>query len=154
MSDKHRTASLQRLVDLREREVEKLGADMSARHVTRKRYVGSLARLEQLYEGSGASGAPPKRAAATAQLSPSLALNCAGYKQTVLKMTAAHRVDLSLFDADMAVAKRALLAAARRQEALSQELARQRRNASRVASVREQKRQDDIALQTWRRGRK
>jgi flagellar export protein FliJ len=154
MSEAHRTASLQRLVDLREREVERLGADMSTRQATRKRYAGNLARLEQLYEGSGASGAPSRRAGVNARLSLSLSLNCASYKQAVMRMAAAHRVDLSLFDADMAVASRALLAATRRQEALSQELARQRTSAMKAQSSREQKRQDDIALQTWRRGRK
>jgi flagellar export protein FliJ len=154
MSEEHRTASLQRLVDLREREVEQLGADMSARQVTRNRYANNLARLEQLYAGSGASGTPSRRADANGRLSLSLSLNCASYKQAVMRMAAAHRVDLSLFDADMAVAKRALLAAARRQEALSQELTRQRDSALKAKSSREQKRQDDIALQTWRRGRK
>lgn len=154
MSEEHRTASLQRLVDLREREVERLGADLSARQATRNRYATNLARLEQLCEGSGASGAPSKRAGADARLSLSLSLNCASYKQAVMRMAAAHRVDLSLFEADMAVARRALLAAARRHEALGQELARQRDTALKAKSSREQKRQDDIALQTWRRGRK
>jgi len=154
MSEEHRTASLQRLVDLREREVERLGADMSARQATRNRYATNLARLEQLYTGSGATGAPPRRAGADGRISASLSLNCASYKQAVMRMAAAHRVDLSLFEADMAVAKRALLAAARRSEALGQELARQQDHALKVKSSREQKRQDDIALQTWRRGRK
>lgn len=154
MSERHRTASLQRLVDLREREVERLGADMSARQATRNRYAANLARLEQLYTGSGATGAAPKRAGADARISVSLSMNCASYKQAVMRMAAAHRVDLSLFEADMAVAKRALLAAARRSVALGRELARQRDSALKVKSSREQKRQDDIALQTWRRGRK
>jgi flagellar export protein FliJ len=154
MSEEHRTASLQRLVELREREVERLGADMSARQATRNRYATNLARLEQLYTGSGASGAPSRIAGENGQISLSLSLNCASYKQAVMRMAAAHRVDLSLFEADMAVARRALLAATRRQEALGQELARQRDNALKAKSSREQKRQDDIALQTWRRGRK
>ena len=154
MSEERQTTSLQKLVDLREREVERLGADMSARQVTRNRYVANLERLEQLYEGSGASGAPSGRANADPRFSPSLSMNCANYKQAVLRMAAAHRVDLSLFDADMAVARRALLAAARRHKGLSQELARQQDDALRVQSSRERKGQDDIALQTWRRGRK
>jgi len=153
-----RIKSLGQLVDLRERELDRLGADMASRRATRERYIGNLARLEKLCQSSGASGAPTPgargKANERAPFSPHVSLNCGSYKQAVMKMADAHRVDLSLHEADMAVAKRVLLEAARRHEALDQELTRQREGVRKSQNAREQKRQDDLALQVWRRGRK
>jgi flagellar export protein FliJ len=157
MTDDPRLTSLAKLVDLRAREVDRLGADMNTRRAIRNRYADTLTRLEQLCEGSGASGAPVKNGrdvAPSALVSPALSLNCAAYKQAVMKMADAHRVDLSLHDADTAVMQRALLAASRRHASLDRELERQRSGARRSRTVREQKAQDDVALQMWSRKRK
>ncbi len=157
MSDDPRVTSLARLVDLRAREVDRLGADMNTRRATRNRYERNVARLEQLCEGSGASGAPvtgSRGVAPSALVSPALSLNCAAYKQALMKMVDAHRADLSLHDADTTVVQRALLAASRRHASLDQELERLRADTRKVRTVREQKVQDDVALQIWSRNRK
>lgn len=135
--------SLFRLADLREREVERLTADMANKTMLRERYRNNLERLETLYQSVGATGA----------YSPALSLNCAQYKQSVMQMVEAHRGDLSLHEANMAIAQEALMAAARKHEALNQ-LLEQRQNEERHAQVvQEQKHQDDVATQTWLRGR-
>jgi flagellar export protein FliJ len=157
MSEAHFLKSLGQLADLRKREVDRLSADLASREATRSRYLGNLARLEKLCETSGPSGAPlqtGRSGHSGARLSPPLSLNCGSYKQAVLRMADAHRADLALHEADMAVAKRALIAAARRRDAIDKELARQRRAVRRSQNTREQKRQDDLALQVWRRGGK
>lgn len=157
MSGPHFLKSLGRLADLRAREVERLSADFASREATRSRFLGNLARLEKLCETSGASGAPlqtGRSGSRGGQLLPSLSLNCGSYKQAVLKMAHAHRVDLALHEADMALARGALIAAARRRDAINKELARQQRTVRRSQNTREQKRQDDLALEVWRRGRK
>lgn len=152
MSSGRHLNSLKRLVELREREVDRLSADVAAKHAVRDRYRANLERLEHLYRSSGASGSPlPARQGAV--LSPVLSLNCAGYKQAVMKMAEAHRTDLSLQEADVAVAQRALAAAVRRHESLDLVLERQLQGMRRLRESTEQKRQDELASQTWWRGR-
>jgi len=134
--------SLKRLVELRSREVDRLSADMATKQGERARYLGNLERLEQLRASVGASGLA----------SPALALNCADYKQAVTAIAAAHREDLALHEADMALAQQALIAAARRHEVLDQVHARKHDEAQRQARAGEQKQQDDLAAQVWLRG--
>lgn len=135
--------SLFRLAGLREREVERLTSDMADKAALRERYRNNLKRLEALYQGVGATGA----------CSPALSLNCAQYKQSVMQMAEVHRGDLALHEANMAIAQEALMAAARKHEALNQ-LLEQRQNEGRHAqAAQEQKHQDDVAAQTWLRGR-
>lgn len=133
--------SLNRLVDLREREVDRLQAEMASKEALRRRYLGNLDRLQELCAGSGASGV----------LSPTLALNCAGYKEAVLELAASHRESLTLHEADMAVTQRALVAASRRHQVLGQVLEARQERGRRAENLREQKRQDDLAAQVWLR---
>lgn len=135
--------SLSRLADLREREVDRLAADVAAKTRTRERYRANLERLDQLCRGAGASGVLP----------PVLSLNCAAYKQSVMQLAEEHRQDLSLHEADMAVTQRALVEASRRHEVLDQVLERRREQVRRAETIIEQKRQDDLAAQVWFRGR-
>jgi flagellar export protein FliJ len=143
---------LGQLVDLREREVDRLSADLAQQRTMQQRYVENLARLTRLHESSGATGAQRNPACSQA-LSPALSLNCGGYKQVVMKMAAAHRLDLSLHEVDMAQTQRRVTEAARRHEALDQVLARQRTQLQRIQSVRAQKHVDDMASQQWLRRR-
>ena len=136
--------SLNRLVDLRDREVDRLQAEMAAQESVRQRYHGNLNRLAELCAGSGASGALP----------PTLALNCGGYKQAVLDLAASHRESLVRHEADMATTQRALLTASRRRESLSQVVEQHEERGRQAQRVREQKRQDELATQVWARGRK
>lgn len=137
------TRSLERLVDLREREVDRLTADMAAKTALRERYRNNVERLESLYRSVGATGA----------WSPALSLNCAQYKQSVMQLADAHREDLTLHEADMAVAQQMLMAAARKHEALSHVLEQRQNQVRHTQTVHEQKRQDEVATQTWFRGR-
>ena len=130
---------LHRLVDLRERTVDRLKSDFGAKQALQARYVANIERMQRLCESTGASGALP----------PALSLNCAAYKQSVMLMAESHRVDLQLHEADMAVAERALHSAAREHEALDQLVTRQQAAWQRVENSREQKRQDDMASQVW-----
>jgi flagellar export protein FliJ len=139
--------SLNRLVDLRALEVDRLQAEMAGKESVRQRYCGTLARLDALCAGSGASGG-----IANNGLPLAAALNCGAYKQAVMQLADAHRANLSLHEADMAVTQRALVAAAQRHEVLGQVAARHLERGLRVEQVREQKRQDELATQVWVRG--
>ena len=137
------TRSLEQLVDLREREVDRLTADMAAKTALRDRYRSNVERLERLYQSVGATGV----------WSPALSLNCAQYKQSVMQLADAHREDLTLHEADMAVAQRVLTTAARKHEALNQVLEKSRTQERHERNVHEQKRQDELATQAWFRGK-
>lgn len=154
MSAPRRIKQLGRLVQLREREVERLSAEMADKRVVRQRYLDNLARLEELCVSSGASGTQRPSGQPQHTLSPALSLNVSGYKQAVMKMAAAHRVDLSLHESEMLNTQRLVMAAARKHEALDQILDRRRAGLRRRREVGQQKRQDDIAAQVWLRGRK
>ena len=152
MKERRRIESLGKLVDLREREVERLCADVADKQATRQRYLGNLARLEQLCNGSGASGA--LAGSSPASLSPVLSLNCGGYKEAVMRMADAHRVDLSLHETEMRNAQLLMAGAVRRQESLELVLTQRKQGVVRSASTREQKSQNDLAAQVWQRNQK
>lgn len=152
MSRDRHLRSLARLSLLRERQVDHLSADMTGRRAVQSRYIGNIERLEALCRTTGASGASAREP--TPALSPALSSNCADYKQAVMKITDAHRLDLSLHEADMDLARRTLATAVRRHEALEQVLERARAGLCQVQRRREQRLQDETAIQTWTRGRK
>ena len=136
-------ASLGTMVQLRSTEVERLQADLASQEATRTRYQNNLARLASLAEGSGASGALPL----------ALALNCGAYKQNVMAMADAHKVDLHLHEANMAVSQRKLTDAWTRRELLGKVLEQQQALAARDQERAIRKREDDIATQSWMAGR-
>jgi len=143
MSLKNTIDSLGTLVHLRGLEVDRLQADMAAQRATSARYRDNLARLDGLAQGSGPSGALPL----------ALALNCGQYKQAVMQMADTHRTDLSLHEANMALAQRALTSAWSKRELLGQVL-EQKQDAADLAQQRvDRKRQDDLATQAWMAGR-
>jgi flagellar export protein FliJ len=131
--------SLATLVRLRGTEVERLQADLARQEATRVRYQNNLDRLAQLAAGSGATGA----------LAPALALNCGHYKQSVLAMADAHRVDLHLHEANMAVAQRTLASAWTRSELLGKVLDQRQAAADQQDQRALRKREDETATQSW-----
>lgn len=135
-------ASLSRLVDLRQREVDRLLSDMAGKQQVSARYRRNLDRLDGLCQGAGASGSA----------SPVLSLNCGHYKQSVLQLAQAHRTELALHDADLAVAQQALAAASRRHEVLGKVLESKQIALQKSQEVLEQKRQDELASRVWFRG--
>lgn len=142
MSLKNTINSLGTLVHLRGIEVDRLQADMAQQQATSARYRANLERLEGLAEGSGPSGA----------LAPALALNCGQYKQAVMAMVDAHRTDLGLHEANMAVSQRALSSAWAKRELLDQVLEQKKDAADVVQQRADRKRQDDLATQAWMAG--
>jgi flagellar export protein FliJ len=149
-------ASIERLglvQDLRRRDVDRIGVEMAGQERVRQRYQRNLDRLEQLCADSGASGLQvPQGAPRT--LSAALASNCAGYKQSVMKMADAHRVDLALHESDMTNTRLRMLEATRRREALDSVVEARRETLRRDGVRREQKGQDELASQQWTRGRR
>jgi flagellar export protein FliJ len=141
MTNRNLIASLERLVDVRAREVDRLQSQLAQKEAQRVRFSGNLARLAGLCEDSGASGALPA----------ALSTNCGNFKQVVLQMAATHQQDMQLHEADMAVTQRALSAAAARQDVLGDVLARQRRLALAARTRGERKREDELATQVWQR---
>jgi flagellar export protein FliJ len=146
-----RLRNIERLLELRKRQLEALAADMASRRALQARFRGNIERLEALCRTSGPSGGGYPTEAA---LSTPLSLNCAGYKQSVMKMVDAHRIDLELHEADTAVAHRELASAKRREEALSQLIEKARSRAQRVQAGRQRKVQDEVSIQMWDRLRK
>ena len=142
MSLKNTINSLGTLVHLRGLEVDRLQADMAAQQATSARYRANLERLEGLAEGSGPSGA----------LAPALALNCGQYKLAVIAMVDAHRTDLGLHEANMAVSQRALSSAWAKRELLDQVLEQKKEAADVVQQRADRKRQDELATQAWMAG--
>ena len=143
MSARTTIDSLDTLVRLRSSEIDRLQADLGRQEATRARYQANLAKLAALADTSGASGA----------LAPALALNCGHYKQAVLAMADAHRTDLQLHEANMAVAQRDLNAAWTRRELLGKVLDQHQAAEQRHQQRRDKKREDEIATQSWLAGR-
>lgn len=141
MSGPHRTLS--RLAALREREVEQRQGELARELADAERRRYNQERLEQLWRTSTTN----------ATLLPELSLNCANYKQTVLDLASRHRDDLSRQEQAVAQARQALLQAKRRHGAIDQVLAQRLQEQVRALRAAEQKRQDEIARQSWlRRG--
>ncbi|MDF1484216.1 flagellar export protein FliJ [Ramlibacter sp. H39-3-26] len=144
MNDQNRFFGLSRLVDLREREVDRLQADLAGKRAMRDRYRTNIERIEQMAHESGASGSLPL----------ALSANCGDYKQAMLDMADSHRQDLGAHEAETATAQHALAAAARRKEVLGLVLAQRQKDAQQASAVRQRKQDDDLASQVWWRGRK
>lgn len=141
MTTKTSIRALARLVDVREREVDRLQADMAGKVALRQRYLGNIERLQSLCDGVPQTGS----------LQPLLSMNSAGYKQSVAEMVATHRQELAAHEIEIDLARRELALVSRRCEVLDQVLLRQRSIVAHSARVSEQKRQDDIAVQVWGR---
>ncbi|WP_313172344.1 flagellar FliJ family protein [Massilia oculi] len=153
MKREHTIRSIGTLVQLRSTQVDRLQADLASQEATRLRYQNNLERLTALAEGSGASGNARGASGATPLLSPALALNCGAYKQDVLALADSHRTDLSLHEANMAVAQGRLKDAWVRRELLGKVLVREQDAHAADKERATRKREDDIATQAWMAGK-
>lgn len=138
---RHPEPALSRLADLREREVERRQTELAEQLADAERRRRNQERLDTLWRTSTTSGT----------LSPLASLNCANYKQNVMELAERHRGDLSRQEQAVDRARLALLAAARRQGAIDQVLAQRLQEHGRALRSAEQKRQDEIARQSWLR---
>jgi len=156
MKREHTIRSIGTLVQLRSTQVDRLQADLASQEATRLRYQNNLERLTALAEGSGASGNARGASGAGGTpplLSPALALNCGAYKQGVLALADSHRTDLSLHEANMAVAQGRLKDAWVRRELLGKVLVREQDALALEQERATRKREDDIATQSWMAGK-
>jgi len=133
---------LDTLADLRERERDRLEADLATRRMTQQRFQTNLARLEQLAQGGSSTGG---------NLPLALSLNNANYKQAVLQLADRHRQDLALHEAQMAQAQQALQGAALDHLVMGKVRERQQALVGRLQAGRDQKTQDEMANQAWLR---
>jgi len=140
----HTIRNLTTLVALRDTELERLESAMAEKASLRDRYQKNLERLTSLYTSSGPSGNLPL----------ALASNCGDYKQAVMQMAENHRMDLSMHEADMAVAQQALNLARLKREALGKVLTKQQKAVLQQQSALERKQHDELATQLWMRGQK
>lgn len=135
------------VVDQRRREKDSLVGELAGRRAQLERQRATLARLEQLYAGAATDAV---RASAHVV---ALSLNCGDYKQAVMHLADSQRDELHRRDADLQLAQLALTRAVQRHEALSQVLDGKLRVLQREQAQGEQKRQDELATQSWWRGR-
>ncbi|MBS0372616.1 MAG: flagellar FliJ family protein [Proteobacteria bacterium] len=135
------------VVDQRRREKDSLVGELAARRTQLERHRATLARLEQLCASATVSGERPATHVAA------LSLNCGDYKQAVLHLADSQRGEVERHDADLQLAQLALTRAVQRHEAVSQVLDGKLQALQREQRQGEQKRQDELATQSWWRGR-
>jgi flagellar export protein FliJ len=143
MNAQRQLSGIAGLVSVREAEIERLGADLARQETQRRRFVSNLEALQRLLDDTGNRAMPAA--------SPLHARNLADYRQTLLEMIAGHRAALEVHEENMRVSRALLTAKTRRCEVWRRELAG-RRHALDVARRRsEQRAQDELATQAWRR---
>lgn len=135
------------VVDQRRREKDSLVGELAGRRAQLERHRATLARLEQLCASATVND---ERSAAHVV---ALSLNCGDYKQTVLRLADNQRDEVLRHDADLQLAQLALNRAVQRHEALSRVLDGKLQVLQREQAQGEQKRQDELACQSWWRGR-
>ncbi|MBU0603001.1 MAG: hypothetical protein KKD25_11455 [Gammaproteobacteria bacterium] len=140
MTQRTSIRTLARLMGVREREVDQLQSLMAGKEALRQRYLGNIERLQSLGDCARVTGAQQ----------PLLSMNSANYKQAVAEMAQTQREALAEHDMEMDLARRDLAHASQRCEVIGQVLSRQRERVAVVARTKEQKAQDDLAVQVWR----
>lgn len=142
--------ALEQVVQLREREQDRVGAVLAEQERTRQRFVASIDRLGGLMDAAGATGAPSVK---SPLLSPALAANRGAFKLSVLDLADRQRQALAQHESHMEQTRLALHEAFRRREAVSQLHGRRVEEGERALQLAERKRSDDIAQTVWLRGR-
>ncbi|MCH7345279.1 flagellar FliJ family protein [Pelomonas sp. CA6] len=137
----HLQRSLGRLIGLQSLALERQQAQLAEQQRLCERVQGTVQRLEALSAQASLSGT----------VLPGLAQNGAAYKQAMLAWADQQRQELAHREAELALARNATLALARKKESLQQLLDRVDQRLHLEGTRREQKRQDDLALQAWGR---
>lgn len=139
MNLQHTVASLQRLAQLRAREVEELEAEQARRQALAERSRASLRRMRELLLEVGRQSAG----------CPVMASNSAHYKASLVDMIAAQGRDLASQEAAIEAGGRLLADATLRRERVQRSLQDKQAELARERASRDQKRQDQLALQSW-----
>ncbi|WIT11401.1 hypothetical protein PFX98_21275 [Paucibacter sediminis] len=140
--------SLDLMLTVRERELERRSAELARKQALGERLQASVQRLDALAASRGQGGL-----AAGARLDAGLALNQAAYQQGVRDFADSQRQELALHEADTAATRSAVQALACRQEVLGQVLSQSLAQSRLAEQRRAQKGQDELAGQVWLRGR-
>lgn len=143
MSIERSVASMTRLITLRARDVERLTVELASQQAMRERYVRNLERMEDLLASIDIHG----------NTHAALSLNGAQYKGALIDLIATHRNDLVRHDAGMRHGRQALASAACKHAGLDHVLQDKRQLLSQAHRQREQKQQDQLAVQAWSRSR-
>ncbi len=133
--------TLGHLVTAREREQERIGAELSRQQSVRERMQRSVDRLHAICDAAGPSGAQPFL----------LAANCAAYKQSVMGLAQEQQRSLERHSAEVEATRVALHAAFRQREGVAQVLHKRESEWRLAGEVRARKQLDDVALTVWRR---
>ena len=129
------------LLRLSDGEVERRGAELTAKQALIARSQRTLARLDALCGEQSAT------------VSPVLAHGRAVYKQNLMAMMAAQRQDLALVEADAAVSQQRLGQARLARERIAHGQMTLAGALARQAARREQRDCDELASQAWQRGK-
>lgn len=138
--------NLGQLVHLQQLALERQQAQLLAQARLCERVEGTVQRLESLSAHASLAGVP-----AGGTSLPGLAQNSAAYKQAMLAWADQQRQELARRQQELAQAQAATLAVARKKETLLQLQQRVAVQLRLDGERREQKRQDDLALQAWSR---
>jgi flagellar export protein FliJ len=139
MNLKHIINSLAQLAALREREAEQAGAELSRQQLLVSRYQRNLERLRQMLNEVGMHSAGHAV----------LASNSAHYKASLVDMIVAHRKALAAQEQATEAARTALECARQRHQRIDSALQQKRIELRHAFAARDQKRQDQMALQSW-----
>ncbi len=143
MSTPQAVQRLELMLRLRQSDVDKQETVVRDKHQLTQRYQKNISRMESLCQHLGASAVPH----------PALAINAGAFKHSLLNLITLQKQDLALGDADLAVARKDLLAAVSRREVMDK-LGEQERMA--LQKLREralQKQSDETATQAHLRRR-
>lgn len=142
MNEQRKVTRIAGWLAARQAEVDRLAADTARQEAVCQRYRRYLGAMQRLYDGS---------AAATAAALPTLAQNHAGYRQTLLDTLAQLRAALKVQEDNLEVSRALLAAKTLRCEVWRRELDRRRRALELARRRSEQRVQDELAVQAWRR---
>lgn len=135
---------LQKLVQLRQGEVERLQKEVADKRRLQERYRRNIEQINALCEQSGASGAKHDVVQA---------LNCASYKKTLMQLALTQQQDLTACEADTAMSWQPLRAATLRRETMAQARDTVLSDVKRERLRRDQKHTDEFARLAWLRTR-
>jgi flagellar export protein FliJ len=144
MTTERTVKSIDGLIAARQGRIDRLTTEVANRQSTCRRYSEQIDTIDRLRTDA---------ASKVDRSSPALAVNCAGYQQSMATLAHEHRRLLALQEADLQAARRRLTELALQRERWQKALELRRGVLIRQQNVREQKRQDELASQSWLRSR-
>ncbi|KWH08483.1 hypothetical protein WT59_22010 [Burkholderia territorii] len=142
MNERRNVANIAGLVRSREAEIDRLTGDLARMETVRQRFQSNLRTMQQLFDEAGQQGSN------TLAL---LALNRAGYRQSLHDTMTQHRAALQAHQENMQVSRQLLTAKSVRCEVWRRELRRRMGEVESAEGRAEQRAQDELATQAWRR---